>query len=200
MCVGNFDETMANISNKGQIVIVRNTSKRGLTKELPNMEHITIMTSITASGFYFKPFIIFQRKTCPEVLINTIAQGHCHIGGQEEGWICEKSILEWAKEFIKEVDVYRKNNGIKDKTLYFFCDGHNSRENVEFIKTLKNSNIVLITFPAHCSHILQALDVLFFKVFKGEFKKNWNQYMNEDLKMFFEDVEKKQKRKLKKLM
>jgi len=67
------------------------------------MEHITIMTSITASGFYFKPFIIFQRKTCPEVLINTIAQDYCHIGGQEEGWICEKSILEWQRSLLKKL-------------------------------------------------------------------------------------------------
>jgi len=160
------------------------------------MEHITILTSITASGISFKPFIIFQRKTCPEVLINSISEGHCHIGGQESGWIFEKSLLDWSKEFIKEVNSYRESHGIKDKTMYFFTDGHNSRENVEFIKTMKDANIVLITFPAHCSHILQALDVLFFKIFKGKFKKNWALYLNENIKMFIQDVEKNIKKEI----
>ena len=50
-------------------------------------------------------------------------------------------------------------------------DGHSSHVSLEVIKLARENDIYLLCLPSHCTHILQPLDVGFFKSLKANFNK-----------------------------
>jgi len=50
-------------------------------------------------------------------------------------------------------------------------DGHGSHVTLETIKQAQDFGLDMITLPFHTSHVLQPLDVSYFKLFKTTFKK-----------------------------
>lgn len=61
-----------------------------------------------------------------------------------------------------------------EKRLYLVS--HNSRENVEALSFLRDNNIVVQTFPPHCTHILQPLYVTIARSFKFKIKEFFDKY------------------------
>ncbi len=167
--IGNMDETM--ISSKSRLLcIVRRTSRYALSIEDENSEHITLVCTVTANGDSAPPFAIFPLKTMPMILDEMVKDNQLIVGGQESGWIDQSKFLHWSKEFIKWVEARRITLNKSNAPFLLFLDSHNSRENVEALQLLKNANIDVVTYPAECSHILQALDVCIFGSFKKHLK------------------------------
>lgn len=164
--IGNMDETM--ISSKSRMLcVVRRTSRYALNIEDENSEHITLVCTVTANGDSTPPFAIFPLKNMPTVLDDMVKDNQLIVGGQESGWIDQLKFLHWSREFIKWVEARRITLNKPNTRFLLFLDSHNSRENVEALQLLKNANVDVVTYPAECSHILQALDVCIF----GSFKK-----------------------------
>lgn len=57
-------------------------------------------------------------------------------------------------------------------------DSHSAHIGAEVLKVAKDNQIYLFTFPAHCTHLLQPLDVGLFKPLKTYWRDNMNQYMS----------------------
>ena len=58
-----------------------------------------------------------------------------------------------------------------------FLDGHSSHFSLELLRKAQELDIKLIAYPAHCTHILQGLDVVCFAKLKKELAdeiRNWN--------------------------
>ena len=58
-----------------------------------------------------------------------------------------------------------------------FLDGHSSHFSLELLQKARELDIKLIAYPAHCTHILQGLDVVCFAKLKRELAdeiRNWN--------------------------
>lgn len=49
-----------------------------------------------------------------------------------------------------------------------FLDGHSSHFSLELLRKARELNIKLIAYPAHCTHVLQGLDVVCFAKLKRE--------------------------------
>ncbi|KAG9032443.1 hypothetical protein FRB95_001496 [Tulasnella sp. JGI-2019a] len=58
-----------------------------------------------------------------------------------------------------------------DKTCILFVDGHNSHCTVPFLNFTADHNIIVISYPSHCTHALQGLDVACF----GALKTYWTE-------------------------
>jgi hypothetical protein len=56
-------------------------------------------------------------------------------------------------------------------------DCHDSHERARPLQMAMAKNVVLLTFPSHCTHLLQPLDISFFKALnvKNRLKKNMQQ-------------------------
>ena len=50
-------------------------------------------------------------------------------------------------------------------------DNHDSHLRARPIQAAMKNNIVIFTFPSHCTHLVQMLDVCFFKSLKGQYKR-----------------------------
>lgn len=55
----------------------------------------------------------------------------------------------------------------QEHPILLLLDSHSSRANPDLLEELKREHIQVFTFPSHCTHILQPLDVVVFSVFKS---------------------------------
>jgi hypothetical protein len=59
-------------------------------------------------------------------------------------------------------------------------DNHDSHERSRPIETAMRNNLIIFTFPSHCTHLVQMLDVSFFKSLKSHYKKVCKQWLDEE--------------------
>jgi hypothetical protein len=53
-----------------------------------------------------------------------------------------------------------------------FVDGHDSHERHNVLSIARRKNIIIVRFPSHCTHLMQPLDLAYFKAFKSAFLKS----------------------------
>src|SRR5699024_800956 len=85
----------------------------------------------------------------------------------ENGWITNELGLEWIKHF----DEYTKARTIGSYRL-LILDGHASHHSTDFELYCKDNKLITLCMPAHSSHILQPLDVVYFSSLKIAYGKH----------------------------
>ena len=154
MSAGDGNSTIKVVAKKGSRV-VRFTCP-------DNREWMSIMTCINAAGNHIPNLYIFKRKTRPQ--IDYIK--HCEAGVamtyQENGYMTSEIFLEWLVHFKNNVP----GGMSKDNQHLLILDGHISHVTNEAINFGRENGLDILTFPSHCSHELQPLDVAVFHPFK----------------------------------
>lgn len=180
--VFNMDESMI-ISNYSHFVIIPKSASYAPIMQDPSMEHITLVSCISAEGTSLTSTIIFNHKTIPSLLSAYVKNGIINISGQKKGWMTKEIFLDWIKWFIKQVNDKRKKFGLPLNTpAMLVLDGHSSRLCPESWKLLKENYIHCTTLPAHTSHVLQPLDRSVFGPFKVKLKSELSKNHNLELK------------------
>ncbi len=175
--IGNADESMLQ-SNYRLVCIVKRTTRFAITSEDENSEHCTILTVCTVNGDYMPPLLIFPLKSVPKELDKMIRDGRIIFSTQESGWIDKSTFSDWCKKFVKWIEDRRKAFSLpEDCPFLLFLDSHSSRESSETLQYLKDHHVHVTTYPSHCSHLLQPLDVSVFGPFKKYFKI-WRHHFN----------------------
>lgn len=90
------------------------------------------------------------------------------IGGPEDclglaypsGWMTKENFVKVFRHFIKYSGASNEN------PCLLLLDNHQSHVNLDVIKLAKENGVHLLTFPPHCSHRLQPLDVGVYGPFK----------------------------------
>jgi hypothetical protein len=72
-------------------------------------------------------------------------------------------LLDWFANCLNE-------RGFTGKHI-LLIDNHDSHKRSQPIQVAMKHNIILITFPSHCTHLVQTLDLSFFKPLKQAWKK-----------------------------
>jgi len=80
--------------------------------------------------------------------------------GNASGWVTNDEFYVFMEHFIKHV-----KPSIEDPIL-LLLDNPSSHLTIQTIDLAKNSGVVMLSFPPHCSHRLQPLDVSVFGPFK----------------------------------
>lgn len=166
--VWNVDETGLQYVIKGPKVVTsmgkkyiyrRTYSERGETQ--------TMIGCICADGSWIPPTIIFKG-----VRWNDLLQKDCLPNTQvklsTKGWINSDLFREWFQFFISSVSV---------RPLILLMDSHGSHVTSEIIDLAVKSDIHLVTFPSHTTHLLQPLDVGVYKSLKSHWGKAMTDYI-----------------------
>ena len=93
--------------------------------------------------------------------------------GSENGWTNSQIALNWL---IKNFDPATREKAA-GRTRVVFLDGHSSHFSLELLRKARELDIKLIAYLAHCTHILQGLDVVCFAKLKRELAdeiRDWN--------------------------
>lgn len=132
---------------------------------------MTMLACVTADGQRVPRYLIFPLKHLPTTRDSRVKNKQLDVGGQAQGWVTKENFKEYSKILVDFVKNHRIRHSLaENEPILFFADSHNSREDPQTLKLLKENFITLLTYPAHCTHVLQPLDVGIFGDFKKYFK------------------------------
>ena len=177
----NMDETM--LIHRGKyLVVVPHGSTEAIVLDDEESDHITMVATISAGGYYLRPLYILKLKTLPLEVQESIRLGHCNVSGQKAGWMTATIYREWIKTFLEDVKIQRTIHNIPNEPAILFVDPHSSRNDPEDEKLLLDNNIKIVEFPSKTTHLLQACDLCLFGPFKREFRKEFRNLQKREIK------------------
>jgi hypothetical protein len=124
---------------------------------------MTFVGIIGAGGARYPPALIFPRVHYKTHFMNGLPSdwlGLAHASG------CMTS--ELFIDLLKHIRTL--TNCSMERKLLIVLDNHASHTSIEAILFCRKNGIVLLSFPPHCSHKLQPLDVSVFGPFKINFR------------------------------
>lgn len=86
----------------------------------------------------------------------------------ESGWMCQPDFVKYMRHFIE-----RSNSSLNNPTL-LLIDNHCSHLSIEALDMAVENGVTLLSFPPHCSHKLQPLDVSVYGPVKTYYKSQCN--------------------------
>lgn len=139
-------------------------------KKMPgNRDWVSIIEAISADGFIFSPFIIFKGRVTFEAWLNEPGNKDVTFAISESGFSNTALCVEWFKHVFQPQSEARKQD--PDEYRLIILDGHASHIATETIQYCVAHNIILLCLPSHTTHILQPLDVSFFRPLATNYSK-----------------------------
>lgn len=117
--------------------------------------------------------MLLRRRKLPFRGKRNINITHTRFAGSENGWTNSWIALNWL---VKSFDPATREKAA-GRTRVVFLDGHSSHFSLELLRKARELDIKLIAYPAHCTHVLQGLDVVCFAKLKKELAdeiRDWN--------------------------
>ncbi|XP_004209804.2 uncharacterized protein LOC101239360 [Hydra vulgaris] len=119
--------------------------------------NVTTVTAVSASGNTVPPMLVFPRKNYKDYFVKN-GPSDCIGVGNESGWVTDIEFQNFMHHLIRHV---KPSNEYK---ILLILDNHSSHLHFETLNLAKENGIVMLSFPPHCSHKLQPLNV--FQPFK----------------------------------
>lgn len=158
--IWNVDETgVSTVLKPNKIVAAKGKRNVGAMTSGERGTNVTVVTAVSASGNTVPPMFVFPRKNYKSHFINS-GPPDCVGAGNASGWVTDAEFLQFMQHFIKHV---KPSN---DNRILLVLDNHSSHLHVETLNLAKDNGVVMLSFPPHCSHKLQPLDVSVFGPFK----------------------------------
>ncbi len=132
---------------------------------------MTVLVMVNAEGQIAPPMALFSFERIPGSISET-APPRWGIGRSKNSWMtCETFFGYIANVFVP----YLKE--IKTKLpVIIFLDRHKSHMNLPLSKFCKENGIILVALLPNATHILQPLDVAFFRPLKLKWRSILNEY------------------------
>ena len=132
--------------------------------------NVTMLCFVNGVGGNIPPVFVFPRKRANKELIKGGPVG-CIGLVHESGWMTADNFLASMKHFHFVV------KSSKERPVLLIFDNHSSHIDYSVVKFCRENGVVLLTFPPHCSHALQPLDVSVFGPFKSGLKISHNDWL-----------------------
>lgn len=142
----------------GQIV----SSERG--------QLVTFTGIITATGSALPPIYVFPRVHAKDHFVNGGPIGAIGLA-HKSGWMTAELFMDVLKHIVRHLSPSKEN------PILLLIDNHKSHISLPALCFCKENGIVVLSFPPHCSHRLQPLDVAVYGPFKAMLKSAFNNHM-----------------------
>lgn len=169
----NLDETgIMTVVQAPRVIAGRGIKQVGQVVSGERGKLVTMCAIICANGNPIPPVFVFPRARMVETLMHGAPSGSLGFpNSPESGWMTSDIFLKVLKHLCQ----YSRST--KEDPILLLMDNHETHCNLEAIQYAKQNGIVLLTFPPHCSHRLQPLDVGVYGPFKEKFKVASNDWM-----------------------
>lgn len=167
----NMDESSTTTVPNKTPKVVSVQGKKGVGK-ISSAERGTLSTvicTVSASGNYVPPAIVFARKRVKPELMNGAPPDSIMLCS-DSGYSNSDLFLVWLKHFQKHVVSSESN------PVLLILDNHSSHICIESVLFCRQHSIHLLSIPPHSSHKIQPLDKVFFKPLKdylSQMSDNW---------------------------
>ena len=120
---------------------------------------------VNATGNALPPAFVFPRVHFKAHMLKGAPTGILGLSCSS-GWMNSDVFPEVLKHFIGPMAVSKQNPGL------LILDNHSSHIGLEVINVAQKNGLTILTFPPHCSHKMQPLDVCVL----GPFKRFYNKF------------------------
>ena len=157
-CISNMDESGMLLEHKPPRVVARKRTKKIHSRTSGNKSQVTIIACANAAGTTLPPMVIFDgQRFNPEWSKGEIP--NMLYGISEKGSTDQELFSFWMTQlFVKFIPPARP--------VLLLIDGHSSHYEPDTIKLAAEAEIVMLCLPPHSTHVVQPLDVNFFRPLK----------------------------------
>ncbi|KIJ27019.1 hypothetical protein M422DRAFT_191509, partial [Sphaerobolus stellatus SS14] len=140
-----------------QRVIGRRGTKLQHKQGTADKETVTALVTICADGSVLQPTIIFKGKNLWSSWgANNVTQAS--FACSPNGWTDGELAMRWM---VDDFDTQTRDKA-EGRLCCLYLDGHSSYYNLELLQYALDHGIVILGYPAKCTHALQGLDVVCF--------------------------------------
>lgn len=170
--VYNMDESgISTVPNRmPKVVSTRGKKAVGKISSSERGQLTTVICTISASGNYVPPAIIFARKRVKHELRNGAPPDSLMLCS-DTGYSNSELFLTWLQHFQKHVASSESN------PVLLVLDNHGSPISIEPVLYCRQHSIHLLSIPPHSSHKMQPLDKCFFKPLKEFFAQMCDKWL-----------------------
>ncbi|XP_050309704.1 uncharacterized protein LOC126745759 isoform X1 [Anthonomus grandis grandis] len=158
--IWNTDETgVSTITKPSKIVAAKGKRNIGAVTSGERGTNVTLITAVSVIGNTIPPMFVFPRKKFKPYFISN-GPPECIGAGNASGWVTDLEFYDFMKHFVKHT------SPTKQSPVLLLLDNHSSHLSIKTVEYAKNNEVVMLSFPPHCTHKLQPLDVSVFGPFK----------------------------------
>ena len=165
----NLDETgLTSVHKPVKVLALKGQKQVGQATSAERGVLVTACCIVGATGTAIPPYLLFPRVFFKEHMIKGAPVG-TKGAATKSGWMISDIFIDVLKHFVDHV------RPTTDSPKLILLDNHESHLSIAALNYAKTNGIMLLTFPPHCSHKLQPLDVSVF----GPLKKHYNRACND---------------------
>lgn len=147
----------------GKIIAMKGQRHVGKLEAAERGTMITMALTVNAAGNHLPPFFLFPRKNMQSAFLDNFSSGTAGFANGS-GWMCQPEFLRYMRHFI----IFAKPS--LESPVLLMLDNHQSHLSVEALDIAAANGVYILSFPPHCSHKLQPLDVSVFGPVKTYYK------------------------------
>lgn len=134
-------------------------------------ENITTLVTVNAAGCLAPSLVVFKGASLPDNAA-AFAPLNFSFGFTENGWMVAKLFFEYIANIFEPW--LTEHNILRPVILY--VDGHVSHLTLHLSKFCSEKQIIIIALPPNATHIMQPLDVGFFRPLKIQWQKEYKEF------------------------
>lgn len=137
-----------------------------------------MLVGSNAAGEHTPPFILFKYVRLPQQIKSTLPEDFA-FDLSKSGWMTSETFYNYVANVFLPFIQTRKIQ----MPIALFVDGHSSHTTLQLAELCKKSGIILIALYPNATHVLQPMDVGYFRPLKRNWKlerDKWT-YENQDI-------------------
>lgn len=153
----------------GEIISLKGIKRVGKLTSAERGSMMTLAFAVSATGNTIPPFYLLPRKNLQTSFREHVTKETVTIAN-ESGWMTQKEFVHWMRHFIQF------SGASKSTPKLLLLDNQGSHLSVETIDLALDNGVTMLTFPPHCSHRMQPLDVSVYGPVYGSYNQahdNW---------------------------
>lgn len=167
----NIDETgITTVLQSPKIIAESKKRQVGQIVSGERGELVTFCGIVSASGNSLPPVFVFPRVKFKDAFLNEAPVSSVGLVSRT-GWMIAPLFVDVLKHITQQT------NCDSTHPILLLLDNHISHTSIEAISYAKENGIIVLSFPPHCSHRLQQLDVGVYGPFKSSLKIAFNDFM-----------------------
>lgn len=171
----NMDETgFSTVPSKvGKVIALKGSRRVGKIESAERGTMITMALTVSADGNSIPPFFLFPRKNWQTFFLDNTSTGTAGTAN-ESGWMTQADFVKFMRHFIRFAKPSR------EAPVLLLLDNHTSHLSVEALDLAVENGVHLLSFPPHCSHKMQPLDVSVYASVKAIYRKECDTWMKKN--------------------
>lgn len=150
--IWNIDETgFTTVQKPSKIISGTGVKQVGTIVSAERGTLVTCCCGVNALGNSIPPMFIFPRVNYRDHFVRDGPNG-CIGAAHPSGWMTSTNFFKFMEHFVKHTRCS------PEQPVLLLLDNHDSHVSVDILDFAKNSGVVMLSFPPHCSHKFQPLD------------------------------------------